>query len=328
MSLKTLVRPKAQKKLLPKGPHLDLIIVGGGPAGLSAAIYALRAGLNIVLIEKMILGGMAGATFMIDNYPGFPEGVSGQELANRLQEQVKRLGLEIVWSSALAIKKEQETFEVALDNKILTSKAIIIASGTESAKMGIPGEDEFRGKGVSYCATCDGPFYKDKNIIVVGGGNSAIEEALFLTRYASKISVVHRRDELRADKILAEKAKAHPKIYFFWRTVIEAIKGEQKVSEVILKDLKTNRNINVPIEGIFIYIGSQPNSSLVKDLVKLDKSGYIMTDNEMRTSTKGLFAAGDIRVKSLRQIVTACADGATAAEAARKFIESQTPHAG
>ena len=169
MSLKTLVRPKAQKKLLPKGPHLDLIIVGGGPAGLSAAIYALRAGLNIVLIEKMILGGMAGATFMIDNYPGFPEGVSGQELANRLQEQVKRLGLEIVWSSALAIKKEQETFEVALDNKILTSKAIIIASGTESAKMGIPGEDEFRGKGVSYCATCDGPFYQGKNILVVGG---------------------------------------------------------------------------------------------------------------------------------------------------------------
>ena len=321
MSLKTLVRPKLKRQKAKKGPHLDLIIIGGGPAGLTAAIYALRSGLNVLLVERMILGGMASTTFKIDNYPGFPEGVSGQELANRLQEQVKRLGLEIVWSRAIAVKKEGETFEVILDNKVLTSQALIVATGTESAKLGVPGEDKFRGQGVSYCATCDGPFYKDKNIMVVGGGNSAIEEALFLTRYAKKISVVHRRDQLRADKILSSRAKADPKIYFFWHSVIEQIKGEQKVGEVVLKDLKTNKNLNVPIDGIFIYIGSNPNSEIVKDLVKLDKTGFIQTDENMATGTKGLFAVGDVRAKSLRQIVTACSDGAIAAEAARKFVE-------
>jgi len=328
MSLKTLVRPKPKLQKAKAGPHLDLIIIGGGPSGLSAAIYALRSGLNIILVEKMILGGMASTTFQIDNYPGFPEGVSGMELSNRLQEQVKRLGLEVVWSSAITVKKEKETFSVVLDSKVLTSKAVIVGTGTESAKLNIPGEAELRGKGVSYCATCDGPFYKDKNIMVIGGGNSAIEEALFLTRYARKISIVHRRDKLRADKILAERAMNDPKIYFFWHCTVEAIKGEQKVSEVLLNDLKNNKKINVPIDGLFVYIGSKPNSDLVKDLVKLDKNGYIQTDEEMATSCKGIFAIGDVRVKTLRQIVTACADGAIAAESARKFIESQTPHGG
>ncbi|MFH1361900.1 MAG: FAD-dependent oxidoreductase, partial [bacterium] len=241
--------------------------------------------------------------------------------ANRMQEQVKRLGLDIVWGNTTSIQKKKDNFEVMVDNKTLHSKAIIIATGTEAAKLNIPGEDEFRGKGVSYCATCDGPFYKDKNIFVVGGGNAAIEEAIFLTRFAKKVSVVHRRDTLRADKILTERAVANPKIYFFWHSVVAEIKGEKKVEELVLSDLPTNKKLKVAADGIFVYVGSRPNSALVKDNVKLNKHGYIITDENMQTSIKGIWAAGDVREKSLRQVVTAAADGAIAAEAARKFIE-------
>ena len=221
------------------------------------------------------------------------------------------------------ITSKKNHYEVQVDGKQYTSKALIIATGTEAAKLGVPGEDEFRGRGVSYCATCDGPFYKDKNIMVVGGGNAAIEEALFLTRYAKKISIVHRRDELRADKILAERAIANPKIYFFWHALVEKINGQQKVEEVVLKDRQSKKNSNVPIDGIFVYIGSKPNSEIVKEVVKRDKNGFIKTDENMQTSVPGIFAAGDVRVKSLRQVVTAAADGAIAAESARKFIEAE-----
>ncbi|MFH1684079.1 MAG: thioredoxin-disulfide reductase [Candidatus Margulisiibacteriota bacterium] len=314
-------RPKAKPVSSEKKPPIDLIIIGGGPAGLSAALYATRSRLKVLLIEKMILGGQATTTFFIENYPGFPEGISGLELCNRMQDQVRRLGLDIMWGNTISVKNKKTFREVQVDGKILTSKAVIIATGTESAKIGVPGEDEFRGRGVSYCATCDGPFYKEKNIMVVGGGNSAIEEALFLTRYARKISVVHRRDQLRADKILAERALAEPKMYFFWHSVVEAISGKQKVEEVTLKDLNSNKKLKVPIDGIFIYIGSKANSDCVKDTVKLDKQGFIITDENMKTSATGIFAAGDIRVKLLRQVVTAVSDGAIAAESARKYIE-------
>ncbi|OGB87513.1 thioredoxin-disulfide reductase [candidate division WOR-1 bacterium RIFCSPLOWO2_02_FULL_46_20] len=298
---------------------MDLIIIGGGPAGLTAALYALRARLKVLLVEKMILGGAASTTFQIENYPGFPEGLSGLELGKRLQEQVNKLNLEILWGDSTRVKDRQ----VQVDGKTLSAKAIIIATGTESTKLGIPGEDKFRGRGVSYCATCDGPFYKDKNVMVIGGGNAAIEEALFLTRYASKVSVVHRRDKLRADKILGERALANEKIYFYWNSIAEKIGGQEKVDELTVKDLLTDKKFKVPVDGIFVYIGSQPNSTLVKGLVKLDKQGFIITDEDMKTSTQGVFAAGDIRAKSLRQIVTAAADGAIAAESARKYIEEK-----
>lgn len=304
-----------------KGKMLDLIIVGGGPAGLTAALYAKRAGLNILLVEKMILGGMASTTYFIENYPGFPEGISGMELSQRFQDQAKKLGINVSWGNAINVINKKNRREVTVDGKSISAKALIIATGTEAAKIGVPGEDEFRGRGVSYCATCDGAFYKDKNIMVVGGGNSAIEEALFLTRYGKKVSVVHRRDKLRAEKILGDRAIADPKIYFFWNSVVEEIKGRQKAEEVILSDLQSKKKIKIPIDGIFVYIGSNPNSDIVKDIVKLDAKGFIKVDENMKTSAEGVYAAGDIIVKPLRQIITAASDGATAAESARKYIE-------
>lgn len=314
-------KPKAQKVKPNLNPLLDLIILGGGPAGLTAALYALRSKLKVMLIEKMILGGTVTSTFQIENYPGFPDGLSGMELSNRLQEQVKKLNLEIKWGHASSIKKTGNHFEVLVDGKAILAKAVIIASGTEAAKIGIPGEDKFRGRGVSYCATCDGPFYKDKNIAVLGGGNSAIEEALFLTRYAKKVFIIHRRDELRADKILADRAMANHKIYFLWHSTLKEISGKDKVTEIVLKDLHTEKLSKLSIDGVFVYIGSKPNSEIVKNTVKLDDKGYIVTDENMQTNVPGIFAAGDIRVKHLRQIVTAAADGAIAAEAAREYIE-------
>lgn len=322
MTIQVKPKPKTEAVIIKKEPLLDLIIIGGGPAGLSAALYAGRARLKVLLIEKMILGGLASTTFFIENYPGFPEGVSGMELSNRLQDQVRRLGLDIIWGNAISVKSKKNCREVQVDGRVLNSKAVIIAAGTEAAKLGVPGEDKFRGRGVSYCATCDGPFYKEKNVMVVGGGNSAIEEALFLTRYAKKISIVHRRDELRADKILAEQVLSNPKIYTFWHSAVEEIKGKEKVEEITLKDLVSGKKLKVSVDGIFIYIGSKPNSEIVRDIVKLDKKGFIPTDEDMKTSAAGIFAAGDIRVKSLRQIVTAVSDGAIAAESARKFIET------
>jgi thioredoxin reductase (NADPH) len=317
------VRPRPKTEISQnKDQPLDLIIIGGGPAGLTAAIYALRARLKILLVEKMILGGQATTTFLIENYPGFPEGVSGMALGERLQLQANNLGLNTCFGNVVSLKEKKPLWEVQVDGKTLMTKAIIIATGTESAKMGIPGEKELRGRGVSYCATCDGAFYQDKNVMVVGGGNSAIEEALFLTRYAAKVSIVHRRDQLRADKILADRAQANPKIYFFWHSVLEQINGEQKVNSVTIKDLSNRNRLTIPIDGVFVYIGSRPNSDLVKGIVKLDRQGYITTDQEMRSSAKGIWAIGDVRAKQLRQIVTAAADGAIAAESARKYIEA------
>lgn len=321
MTTQVKAKPKTKPAAKDKEKMLDLIIIGGGPAGLTAALYAKRAGLKILLVEKMILGGMASTTYFIENYPGFPDGISGMELSQRFQDQAKNLGVEISWGNAISVNNKKNCREVTVDGKSITAKALIVATGTEAAKVGVPGEDEFRGRGVSYCATCDGAFYKDKNIMVVGGGNSAIEEALFLTRYGKKVSVVHRRDKLRAEKILADRAIANPKTYFFWHSVVEEIKGKQKVEEVVLSDLQSKKRIKVPVDGIFIYIGSKPNSDLVKDIVKLDGKGFIKVDENMKTSTEGIYAAGDIIVKPLRQIVTAASDGATAAESARKYIE-------
>lgn len=315
-------KPKAEVHVIEERGLFDVIIIGGGPAGLSAAIYALRARLKTLLIEKMTLGGKASTAFYIENYPGFPEGISGLDLCQKMTDQAKKLGLEILWENALRVKINKNLREVDIDGKTLTTKSVIISTGTENAKLGIPGEEEFRGRGVSYCATCDGAFYQDKTVMVIGGGNSAIEEALFLTRYARKVSIVHRRDELRADRILAERAMSHPKIYFFWHSVIEEIKGDKTVSEVLLKDLVSGKKLRVPTDGVFIYIGSKPNTELVKDLVKLDDKGFIITDEKMKSSAPGVFAAGDVRANALRQVVTAVADGAIAATSAREFIEN------
>jgi thioredoxin reductase (NADPH) len=314
------VKPKLQPKA-EIGNSYDLIIIGGGPAGLAAAIYAGRARLKTLIVEKLVLGGQASNAYLIENYPGFPEGVSGHDLARKMAEQAEKLGTPVLWGKVAALKKPDQQYEVTVADKTIEAKAIIIAAGSDNEKLNIPGEAEFQGRGVSYCATCDGAFYKNKNIMVVGGGNTAVEEALFLTRFAAKVSIVHRRDELRADKIIAERAKAHPKIYFFWHSVLEEIKGDKFVKEAILKDALTGKKLIVPVDGVFVYIGSQPDTGFVKGLVKLDEHGYIVTDDKMKTSAEGIFAAGDVRQKTLRQIVTAAADGASAAESAREYIE-------
>jgi thioredoxin reductase (NADPH) len=322
MSLKLETKPLPKKNLVPRDDHYDLMIIGGGPAGLAAALYAARFRLKTVLIEKMIVGGMASTTYKIENYPGFPEGVSGLDLSQKMAEQVTRLGVPIIYGQALKLKNLKNEKRLLVDSRTISAKAVILASGTLPSRLGIPGEKEFVGRGVSYCATCDGPFYQDKHIMVIGGGNAAVEEALFLTRYGSKVSIVHRRDELRADRIVAERAKEHPKIYFFWHSVLEEIRGEQKVQAAVLQDLLSGKKLNIPVEGIFIYVGTRPQSELVKGLVKTDKQGYILTDEKLSTSAAGIFAAGDIRVKTLRQVVTAAADGAIAANSAREYLEN------
>jgi len=323
MALQLAVKPQEKEIIIEQRQDLDTIIIGGGPAGLTAAIYCLRARLNVVLIEKMILGGVASTTYSIENYPGFPDAIGGLALTEKMSDQAKKLGLNVIWGNVIRAKKKKERCEVEIDGKTLSAKTLIIATGTEAAKLDIPGEAKFRGRGVSYCATCDGPFYKDKNIIVVGGGNAAVEEALFLTRYANKVSIVHRRDELRADRIVAERARNHPKIYFFWHAVMETIGGQAKVESVVIKDLLSGKKLTVPADGVFVYVGSRPNTECVKKVVKLDEPGYIITDEKMATSVSGIFAAGDVRVKHLRQVVTAAADGAIAADSIREYLSAK-----
>lgn len=315
--------PKVETIIVKRKGPLDLIILGGGPAGLTAGIYATRNGLNTLLIEKALLGGQISTTDKIDNYPGFPEGVSGTELSKYLKTQAKKFGLETYFGTAIEIKDEEDKKIVIVNGRVFTSKALIIASGTEPQKLGVPGEEELRGHGVSYCAMCDGPFYKDKKVIVAGGGNSAIEEAIFLTKFAKLVTIIHRRDELRADKIFELQAKSNPKIYFLWDSKIEEIKGEDKVSEIVLLNIKTNKKKTIECDGVFVYIGSSPNISFLKGQLKLDNEGYIITDDNMKTSIPGIFAAGDVRSKDLRQIVTAASDGAIAAESTRIYLEEQ-----
>lgn len=299
----------------------DIVIIGGGPAGLTAGIYAARAALKTVLLEQAMPGGLAATTDIIENYPGFPEGLSGPDLANHMLAQAERFGLEIQYTAAQFLTKTDNVFRITTDNGMIQSKTVIIASGAKPKMPGFQGEQEFHGKGVSYCATCDGAFFRDKTVVVVGGGDSAVEEALFLTKFATKVYIVHRRNELRATKYVQEKAKNNDKIEFILNSVIEAIKGENIVSAVDVKNVETGDILTLEANGVFIYIGHAPSTELVQDMVELDEGGYIITDDTMNTTVPGLFAAGDIRSKTLRQVVTAVSDGAIAAMAAEKYIE-------
>lgn len=299
----------------------DLVIVGGGPAGLTSAIYSARALIDTIVIEKMLPGGQPILTTYIENYPGFPEGISGPEFAERLESQARRFGARIVTSQPVTnISKVEDGFEIKTEGESFFAKAVIVATGTSPRKLNIPGEVEFTGRGVSYCAVCDGAFYKDKVVAVVGGGDSAIDEAIYLTRFASKVYVIHRRNQLRAEKILQERAFSNPKISFIWDTVVENIEGSKKVELLRLKNVKTEETSELKVDGIFVYIGSIPNSSIVKDIANLDENGFIITDNYMRTNVPGLFAAGDVRNTNLRQLATAVGDGAIAANSAEKYL--------
>lgn len=298
----------------------DVIIIGGGPAGLTAGIYAKRAMLNAVLLEKMGIGGQITITYLIENYPGFSE-ISGAELAEKLEQHAKKFGLEIKsMVEVLNIEDRGKTKLVKTTDGEVEAKAVIIASGTAPRKIGIKGELEFTGRGVSYCATCDGFFFKEKDIVVVGGGDSAITEAIFLAKMAKHVYIVHRRDKLRAEKINQEHAFANPRISFVWDSVVEEIAGKNVVERVVVRDVKTNETRELKTDGVFVYIGLIPNTGFVD--VEKDERGFIIAKDCMETSVRGIFVAGDCRLTPLRQIATAVGDGAIAAVSAERYIEN------
>ena len=301
----------------------DVLIIGGGPAGLTAGLYAARARLKCVLLEKMMMGGQIATTEMVDNYPGFPEGIAGAQIGPLFETQAKRFGLEVrQFQEGLKVERLNEGFLVTCANRDeLFCKSLIVATGSGWTPLGIPGEERLKGAGVSYCATCDGAFFRDQELAVIGGGNSAVEEAAFLTKFASKVHIIHRRDQLRAEKIVQEKAFANPKIEFVWSHVPLEIVGEKEVEGVRVKDLKSGEERLLPVAGAFIYVGMKADSEIVKDLVDMDEQGYIKAAEDTVTSCPGIFAAGDVRQKPLRQVATAIADGATAAIMAEKYID-------
>ncbi len=301
----------------------DLVIAGGGPAGLTAGLYAARAMLRTFLLEKMAPGGQAATTFHIENYPGFPDGIPGPDLAQAMENQAKKFGLAVTYGEVKKISSRDPLWEVEYDDRKVLAKAVIAASGVEPRKLGIPGEETLRGRGVSYCATCDGPFFKAQEIGVVGGGDSAVEEALYLTRFASKVYLIHRRNALRAEKIIQERAFQNPKIEILWDTVVTRVLGDSEVEGLELQDVKSKALRRLKVGGVFFYVGWLSNTGFLKGTANLDEQGYIITDDRMATSAPGLFAAGDVRKKLLRQVATAVGDGAMAAFAAGHYIESR-----
>nr|WP_320190368.1 thioredoxin-disulfide reductase [uncultured Desulfobacter sp.] len=299
----------------------DLVIIGAGPGGLTAGLYAARARMNVLLIEKAVPGGQILVTDWIENYPGFPEGISGYDLAEKIKEQAMALGLEIETAEVQGLDLSGTTKEVILKEKRIKTKSLIIASGASPRKLGV-GEDKFMGKGISFCATCDGPFFRDKVVVAVGGGDTAIQESIFLTKFAKKVYVVHRRDELRATKILQERAFSNDKIEFLWDSVVTGMDGFFGVEKVNLKNLKTGNESQIEANGCFIWIGILPNTEFIKGDVKTDESGFILVDTKMQTNVPGVFAIGDVRDTPLRQIATAVGDGAMAAVSAEHYVEN------
>ena len=304
------------------GNSYQLIIIGGGPAGLSAGLYATRARLSTLLIERAIPGGQIINAELVENYPGFPQGISGAELGSLMEQQATKYGLEIIMAEVEGVEVGEEEKIVHTSEGQYRAKALIIAGGSEHGKLGVPGEEELRGRGVSYCATCDGAFFKDQVIAVVGGGNVAINDALFLTRFASKVIVIHRRDQLRATKILGEGALARPKIEFLWDTVVESIGGDGQVRELGLRNVKTGTESKLEVSGIFVAVGLRPNTGYLEGVVALSPEGFILVNNQMETGVPGIFAAGDIRAGSARQVSSAVGDGATAAISAERYLSS------
>ncbi|MBN1664197.1 MAG: thioredoxin-disulfide reductase [Deltaproteobacteria bacterium] len=304
----------------------DVVIVGGGPAGLTAGLYAARATLKVLLIEGAASASQITVTDMIENYPGFPGGIGGFELVETFKRQAAQFGMETTSADVKALSAkhwaDMKGWEVATSSGNYNALAVIIATGAQWRKLGVPGEEAYIGKGVSNCATCDGPFYRNRDVVVVGGGDTAIQEAIFLTNFAKKVFVVHRRDRLRATGILQKRAFGNEKIAFVWNAVVEEITGGPFVETVRVRDVKAPEKFtNIPAEGIFIFIGLTPNTDLVRGVCDLDKQGYILTDPGMRTTAAGIFACGDCIQKLLRQVITACGDGATAAHAAQLYIE-------
>jgi thioredoxin reductase (NADPH) len=298
----------------------DLIIIGAGPAGLTAGLYAGRYKLNTLILEKMSPGGQIILSSEIENFPGFPGGISTQELIKRFQEQVDSLGVKTISEEVSAIEPGSGNYLVRVESNTYTTKAIIIACGALSRRLGVKGEEALIGKGVSYCATCDGPLFRNKEVVVVGGGDKALEEAIFLTKYAKKVTIIHRRKEFRAAGVLQDKVKNNPGIGFILDTVVEEIVGENKVEKIKIKDVIKNTSGELICQGVFIFAGTTPGTGFLKNILDLDGSGFIVTDEDMGTSLKGVFACGDCRKKGLYQVINACGEGAVAAYAAQKYL--------
>lgn len=299
----------------------DVVIAGAGPAGMTAAVYASRANLDTVLLERGMPGGQMVDTEDIENYPGFDH-ILGQDLSSKMFEHAKKFGAEYAYGDIKEVTDHGDYKIIQAGSKEYKARAVIITTGAQYKKLGIPGEAELTGRGVSYCAVCDGAFFKEKELVVIGGGDSAVEEGIYLTRFAKKVTIVHRRDELRAQKIIQDRAFANDKIEFIWDTEVETINdSEGKVGSVTLKNTKTAETSNFTTDGVFVYIGMIPLSEPFKELGVVDEEGYIPSDENMETNVPGVFSAGDIRVKDLRQIVTATGDGSIAAESAQKYIE-------
>ncbi len=301
----------------------DIVVIGGGPAGLTAGLYAGRGGLRAAVVEKLMPGGLVANTERIDNYPGFPEGISGSDLAQKMQAQAAKFGAQFVSDEAMTIAAEPKSFIVTLASRAqLKAKALIIASGAYPRTLGVPGEKELLGKGVSYCAVCDGAFFRGQEVAVVGGGDSAVQEAVYLAGLCSKVTVIHRRSSLRAAESLQRVAFKNGKISFSWNKTVVAITGDKQVEGLRVMDKENMKEDVLPVSGVFIYVGYHPNSAVVKDLVRLDENGYIITDENLMSSAPGIFAAGDVRRKLVRQISGAVGDAATAAVAAQQYIEN------
>ena len=304
----------------------DVIIIGGGPAGLAAGLYTARARLSSLLLERAAAGGWIVNAGLVENYPGFPQGISGLELADLMNEQAKKYGLEVLLAGVTGLELEGERKVIKTAGGDFTARAVIIAGGSNWVKLDVPGEKEFTGRGVAYCALCDAAFFRDVPVAVVGGGNAAIDDALHLTKFAAKVTVIHRRQQLRATPILQERAFAEPKIEFRWDTVVAAVEGGAKVERLRLRNVRNEEEDTLDVSGVFVALGYTPNTGYLKDILPLDAGGAIIINEKMETGVPGVFAAGDIRASSIRQVVAATGDGATAAVYAEKFIAEQGKH--
>lgn len=300
----------------------DVLIIGGGPGGLTAGIYAGRAQLKVGMIERLMPGGQVATTDWVENYPGFEEGISGIDLMQKVEKQARRFGLEILSGTIEEVDFDANPKKIVASGNDYLAKVIIIATGTDPKLLNIPGEKEFKGKGVSYCATCDGPFFKDKDVVVVGGGSSGVQESLYLTRFVHSIQLVEFMDHLNAEKILQQKAREDSKFSFYLNHEVISISGERTVKSVTIKNRSTGEQKELKADGVFIYVGLLPNTNFLQGKIELNKWGYIVTNENMETSASGVFAAGDVRDKTIRQITTAVGDGTIAAESALKFIDA------
>jgi thioredoxin reductase (NADPH) len=315
--------PKSSKDNPDYGVPVKVLIIGSGPAGLSAALYAARAQMEPVVLAGMELGGQVSLTHIVENYPGFPEGIGGPELVEQFQKQAERFGATVEYDTAVEVDLSERPFRVRTYNTEYLADSLIISTGATPLHLNIPGESEFTGRGVSYCATCDGWFFKDKDVIVVGGGDSAMEEGIFLTRFAKSVTIVHRRDELRAGAILQKRAFDNPKVKFQWNTVLKEIHGDDGVVKVLLEDTQTGKQSELPIDGVFIFIGHAPNTQLFANQLDMDDRQYLIVNNRMHTNIQGVYAAGEVADPHFRQVITSAGMGAAAAMEAIHYLEAE-----